>query len=147
VPDSSRSERILQGVPVEALEVAWPHVEGYLKAAIERSEGVHTIESVQDALAHKDMQLWLSMTDEGVEACCVTQIIDHPEIRVCAIPLIGGKNHKAWRHFQEDIARWADEKGCSEMEGYARRGWLRFILKEGWKPVWTTVRRPIDGRI
>ncbi len=86
-------------------------------------------------------ELSKALEEKKIEACCTTKIITYPRSRICAMPLIAGTKMKNWLSSEETIVAWAKERNCTQIEGYARDGWLR-VLKH-WSKVWTTIRRDI----
>jgi hypothetical protein len=134
----------LLGVQADQIEAVWPYVESEIERGVQRSHDTLTVETVRDGLENRDMQLWVSLNDKDLEAVCVTQIVDYPGMRVCALLLIAGKNRRAWWKFGDVISAWASERGCEMLEGHARRGWMPEAEKDGWSEAWITVRKPID---
>jgi hypothetical protein len=132
---------MLAGVTFENIMAVWPRVAPMLQRALDKSQHDMDIEDVFSSLRLRDMQLWVWVVDKEIKAAAVTQIINHPQRTICTIPLIGGSCMRDWLKVEDTIAAWAKEKGCTQLEGYARPGWLR-VLKN-WKAVWTTMRRDL----
>lgn len=128
-------------VPIDKVLAVMPDVQPMIEPAINRSDDRWDIWSVIAMLLNGQMQLWLSINDGKPEAAMVTRIIEYPKMRVLSLPFIGGRARENWMHFEEAIIDFGRRNGCAELEGYARKGWLR-ILK-GWIEGWTYIRRPI----
>lgn len=114
-----------------------------LTPAVERSKGRYEVGDVIALCLQGHMQMWCSVRDEKIEAVCVTQILTFPRAKVLAMTFIGGKNSAHWLRFEADMAVWAKEQGCSQLEGYdARNGaWLR--VTEGWSENYLAIGKPI----
>lgn len=92
------------------------------------------------------MKLWIAWDDDKHEivAAAVTEILRYPLKTVVSLPLIGGTRWQDWWDMHKRICEDAKERyGCVEMHGYARDGWLRPCLKDGWRKVYTFISRPI----
>ena len=87
------------------------------------------------------MHLWLSIRDGKPEAAMVTRFNEFPRMKVCFIQFIGGHDRKRWLRFQPQIEAWAKANGCSEMETYGRKGWIR-VLKD-YVVGWTILRKAL----
>ena len=98
--------------------------------------------NIFEKLLTGDMLLWLSKRDGGIEACCVTQIINYPLARVLSILLISGSEMENWLRFESDITDYALKQYCTVMEGYGRMGWIR-VAPEGWEPVHVLLRKKL----
>ena len=139
------------GITSDKIEFCWDEMSKLLDPAIARSRGRLTNESVKAALIEREMQLWVSIDNDGtIEAACTTQIIQYPGVKVLGLPLIGGKNRGNWLPFEPMFIAYAKENGCTEMEGYARPGWVGLVRKishsvlgKEWEPCWTIIRKKI----
>lgn len=136
--------RELFAVQLDQLDGVWPHVAPELQRAVERSDGRYEVEDVRAAIEAGEMNLWIVLAGHDLEMVLVTQIIDYPRKRLCALPFIAGRNRREWMHFLEEIGKFAEERGCMEFEGYARKGWLKDTDAAGWRQLWTTIGKPID---
>lgn len=132
---------MLYGVPWYDIEIAWPQVEGFLQKAVDQSPGDRSVLDYKKEIEDAKAQLWVWIVDGNIRAACVTRIVEYPNRKVCAMPLIGGDSMKDWLLVEPQLIEWAKEQGCSQLEGYCRDGWLR-VLKN-WRKVWTTMRRDI----
>ena len=139
IASPGKTELIL--VPIadvlRAMEVAGP----MLEPAIKQSDGRWGLYDVIALLLQGHMHLWLACNESGIVAAMVTRFIDYPRLRTCGLLFIGGKGMRAWLEHEDTVAEWAKGQGCSELEGYARKGWLRVLPH--WKPSWTFITRKI----
>ena len=133
---------MLRGITFDRIEAVWPHVEGMLQKAVDKSQHDYLLEDIYFALLSRDMQLWVWIVGEDITACCVTMINNYPNRRVCQLPYIAGQGMGDWITLCEPvIVEWAKQRGCTQLEGFCRDGWLR-VLKH-WRKAWTTMRRDI----
>lgn len=130
-------------VPVDSGEVesTWPHIEEFVERGLAGAQGNYWPIDIKNSCINRDMQLWVSINDTVFEACLITQIIVYPRIKVAGLIVIGGSGMKNWLKYEATIAAWAKSQGCEELEGYARKGWLRVLT--GWKPCWTLIRKEL----
>lgn len=129
------------GIQKHEVDLVWPKVAPILQRAIDRSQKDYELQDIYGLVSTQAMQLWIWYVDGEIEACCVTQIQNYPRRRVCQMPFIAGGKMRDWLSMEAFICEWAKSKGCSQLEGFARDGWLR-VLKN-WRKVWTTIRRDI----
>lgn len=132
---------MLAGVLSSDVDNAWGEVAPMLQRALDKSQHDYDLDYVYNSIVCRDMQLWVWIEAGKIEAAAVTQIIDHPLKRICAMPLIGGRFMRHWLGSEDQFIAWAKAQGCTQIEGYCRDGWIR-ILKN-WKKAWTTMRRDI----
>jgi len=132
---------MLKGVLSHDVESIWDIVSPILERALAKSAGDYNIQDVFGELLSRDQQLWVWVEDGKIEACCTTKIVNYPRSRICTMPLIAGTKMKNWLSSEETMVAWAKENNCTQIEGYARDGWLR-VLKH-WTKVWTTIRRDV----
>lgn len=135
---------MLYGVIHSEVPRVWPVVLPMLRKAFERCEGDYTEEDIYAGLLNREYQLWIYWHDLTIVAACVTCVVVYPQRKVCCFMLIGGKGLKFWKQSaQEGITTWAKEKGCTVLEGYDTRSWLRVLIKYGWRGVWLVIRKEI----
>lgn len=117
-------------VPPRVTLLAWPHVEHWITAALDRGSD-HTPEQIRLHLAHGTMQLWLAWDNRPI-GVCVTELIEGARGRGCNIVIVAGEKFGAWRHLEEDVAIWASLQGCVRLEMTGRQGWVRRL--RDWRP-------------
>lgn len=138
-----------QLIPVtsDKIERAWPHVQRFVENFLRYADGCYLSEDIKAALLARDMQLWLAVTDNRVQAVAVTQIVRFPRKAICHLLGVAGDNKRVITRFENDVREWAAANGCDQFEALARRGWLTFLPDAGWRVVGTVVRKGIaDGR-
>jgi hypothetical protein len=123
----------------------WPRIEGWIEKAIMYGGGVTIFpRDVYDGLMNRNMKLWLAVSDEGTpHACCVTQMVTYPRMRLLHILVVAGREHgmQNWIHFVTEIEKFARTLDCEGMEFGGRGGWTRTMIEYGFEPVYTLHRR------
>lgn len=122
----------------------WPRIEGWIEKAIMYGGGV-TLHprDVHDGLMSRNMKLWIAMDEGKLLACCVTQIVTYPRMRLLHILVVAGKDHgmQNWLHFGAEIEAFARAIDCDGWEFGGRGGWTRVAAEYGFEPVYTLHRR------
>lgn len=118
---------------------AWPLIENWVSAALEKSKADCTAKDVREQLADRRMQLWLAWEGDRAKGCCVTELVNTARGRICNLVAVGGIDFAEWRALIEDIKAWARANGCVCLEASGRAGWERLVGDDGWKKVRTTI--------
>ena len=124
------------------VEVFWPLVVDHLKKAVPHSEGEIEPEDMLPELVKGEMQLWFSVEDRNVTAAMVTQIIPYPRKKVLRILSIGGEGMARWMKHFPMVETFAKQTGCSSIEAWGRKGWLRAL--PDWKCSYHILTKEID---
>ena len=115
----------------DEIETFWPQVKDQLARCTPHSEGELEPEDFKAFLTEGEMQLWLAIDDGELLASMVTQVVTYPRKRILRIIAIGGGEMERWIHFLSGLENWAMEQGCTALECWGRKGWLRVL--EDWK--------------
>lgn len=135
---------MLVGIPYTSIEQAWPYVEPLLNKAHLTGVGDYSFDDIYRGLIERKYQLWTWYENDHIVAACVTCVVIYPQRKLCSLMMIGGKGLHFWKdEAQQIIVAWAKSKGCTALEGYDTRSWLRVLKQFGWRAVWTTIRREI----
>lgn len=130
------------GVTVEHLPDVWPFAADFIEKARTANADDYSLAEIYAELERKDAQLWVWAENNAITAAGITKITVYYNKKVCGLPYIGGKDVLKWLSAAETvISEWARAQGCTVMEGYARKGWLRVLPH--WKPDWTRVRKSL----
>lgn len=120
---------MFRGIPSFEIEGIWPHIKHWIEAACKGS-GNYTADDIKWALQRQEMQLWAY----GIEAVCVTQIIDYPQKKRLRILIGTGTGRGNWQTHAVTLEAWARSQGCHGGESIAREGWFRAVFKAlGWR--------------
>ena len=141
---SGQNYKIILVAP-EDIEPIWDQVVLHLDMAIAHSEGEMGAEDFYPYLMDGQMQLWVAINDGELDASMVTQIIPYPRKRVLRIISIAGDKMEQWIEFLPLIEGWALSIGCTSLECWGRKGWLK-ILKD-WKCSYHILTKDLKGRM
>ncbi|MGO4714753.1 hypothetical protein [Bradyrhizobium sp. 2TAF24] len=111
-------------VPPERVAVIWPHVEGFLRAAVERC-GDWTLPTLRGCLDRQEMLLWVLWDGAAIRAAAVTEVVIVPRGKICRIVACGGARAVRWPRALAPIEAYARDLGCCAMRIDGRRGWQR----------------------
>jgi hypothetical protein len=110
----------------------------YLEAALEYSDGTHTIEDVREAIGCGQAQLW-----PGERSVVVTEFVHFPRSKTCSGWLAAGDNDEL-AEMCKCIEVWAKAHGCNRATIIGRRGWQRTYLADyGYRPRWVTLSKEL----
>jgi len=129
-------------VPQEAIGSVWKDVDGILKRAVDtvkdKSEVIDILTGVYEGM----YALWVVMNeDDKIIAAFTTRLIQYPRRRALALDWVGGTQMKEWEdQLIDTMKRYANELGCSHLEGYGRKGWGRALKKYGFYPEYIAYR-------
>ena len=132
-------------VSPDDVDVVWENIAPHIRQVINKSEGEATIDDYYEHIANAAMQLWVAIEDKDILACMVTQIAPYPSKRVLRIIALGGVDMERWIDFLPDIEHWAMGMGCTSLEAWGRRGWLK-VLKD-WKCSYHILTKDLKARM
>jgi hypothetical protein len=134
---------VLEPIPSHCVSKVWGSVAPILQRAIDKSQKDFLAEDILQRLLDQHMQLWVWIENGEIVACCITQIANYPQRKVCQLPFIAGKAMRHWLSCEPIFIQWAKANGCNQLEGFCRDGWLRVLNPMSWFKVWTTMRKDI----
>ena len=123
----------------------WEKIHPHLELMEPHSEGELAPEDFYEAITNGDMQLWTAIKDNEIMASMVTQIVPYPRKRVLRIISIAGEEMNGWIKYIPLIEDWALSAGCTSLECWGRKGWLK-ILKD-WKCSYHIITKDLTGRM
>lgn len=111
----------------------WARCRPWIEAALTRAGGTHAIEDVEAGIEAGEYQFWA-----GAKSAVITEIHDHPRLKVAFIWLLGGSLKDAVSTVLPCIETWARIEGCARVMGggYARPGWARALAPAGFHEGW-----------
>ena len=130
-------------IPAGGLDLVWPHVEGWIKAATDHATGHWKPEHVREQIASGAAQLWVVMLGQSARAAIVTEIEDGPSQRIGRIAILGGVGFRKWRRVIDQLEAWAREQGAQEMEIIGRDEWRRVLASDGYQQRAIVLRKPL----
>ena len=127
----------MMGVQRAAVPTWWPHIRHLVADAIDHGSSILDLQSVHDAIAAGDMQLWIAWAGPpdkpDIRAIAVTEIRNGPRAKVCGVFLCTGAGRENWQHHLATIEAWAAAAGCDGMKLLARPGWKRPLAPAGYR--------------
>lgn len=119
-------------MPTEAVGHVWKDVERVLEKSVatvkDKAEMIDILKGIYD----ETYVLWAVMDKENIIAAFTTRLLVYPQRKALALDWVGGTRMKEWEDQLIDTMRkYANELGCSHLEGYGRKGWGRSLKKYG----------------
>ena len=134
----------LSRVQPELAPKIWPHIESFVEKALKRGHALSK-SLPTDILGHiifRRMDLWIVHDGKNIDACVVSKFLDWDRSRTLYVPIIGGKNLKAWGEMvNQELYNFAKANGCKTLGGELRKGWASM---PGWKVTGVTLEREIE---
>jgi hypothetical protein len=112
-------------VDPELVSEIWPHVRGYIAAAVERGGGLTELD-ITEALSTRKALLWVRTDGAGLCGAGVTQLIWMSDGLVCDVMAYGGPC-LGWPAAFAPIEAYAKAEGCDAMRIEGREGWKRIF--------------------
>lgn len=134
---------IIALVPLTLVDHMWPKCIKHFERVVKICPNDFTIASIAKSVYSGNYSLVTMSEGDKVIACAIVEIntLDSG-YKILAIPLVAGTKMSRWAaRFLNICHIVAREQGCDSLQGYAaRKGWLKYLEKSGWKQEFTTVR-------
>lgn len=129
-------------VPPEAVRHVWKDVEKVLKKSVATAQDKSETIDVLAGILTGTYVLWVVMNEEdSIIAAFTTRLIVYPQRKALVLDFVGGTRMKEWNDQLIDTMRkYANELGCSHLEGYGRKAWGRSLQKYGFYPEYIAYR-------
>ena len=129
-------------VPSKAVRHVWKDVEKVLKKSVATAQGKSETIDVLAGILTDIYVLWVVMDEEdSIIAAFTTRLLVYPQRKALALDFVGGTRMKEWNDQLIDTMRkYANELGCSHLEGYGRKAWGRSLKKYGFYPEYIAYR-------
>lgn len=127
---------MIELIPVKRhfLSVYWPDASVLIEKSLQYSDHKYTLQSIEHSLLKDESQLWLARDEKDRLLCaCVTTIVIYPNDKRLSILFCGGEGARDWLCFIQVLKSFALNHGCSAMEIYGRRGWVKLLKRYGFK--------------
>ena len=135
-------------MPSEAVRHVWKDVEKVLKKSVATAQGKSETIDVLAGILTDIYVLWVVMDDDdSIVAAFTTRLLVYPQRKALALDFVGGTRMNEWNDQLIDTMRkYANELGCSHLEGYGRKAWGRSLQKYGFYPEYIAYRMELqDG--
>jgi hypothetical protein len=129
-------------VPTEAVGHVWKDVARVLEKSVATVKDRSTTIDILDLTYNGTYALWVVIDEQDdVIAAFTTRLIEYPQRRALALDWVGGTRMNEWQdQLVETMRKYANELGCSHLEGYGRKGWGRALKKYGFYPEYIAYR-------
>ena len=127
-------------VTTDKLKEDWPFIEPFIARALDRGDGRYSLEDIKHYLIDGVARAWLieeiNVLEQvkEIKACFVLELMQYPQLLVCNVLALAGKDIEQWLPFVEaaveDIARNQDAK---RIEIIGRLGWKRILKPLGYR--------------
>ena len=134
-------------MPSEAVRHVWKDVEKVLKKSVATAQGKSETIDVLAGILTGIYVLWVVMDDDdSIVAAFTTRLLVYPQRKALALDFVGGTRIKEWNDQLIDTMRkYANELGCSHLEGYGRKAWGRSLKKYGFYPEYIAYRMELQN--
>ena len=129
-------------VPSKAVRHVWKDVEKLLKKSVATAKDKSGTIDVLAGILNGTYVLWAVMDeDDSIVAAFTTRLIIYPQRKALVLDFVGGTRMKEWNdHLIDTMRKYANELGCSHLEGYGRKAWGRSLQKYGFYPEYIAYR-------
>lgn len=129
-------------MPSEAVRHVWNDVEKVLKKSVATAQGKSETIDVLAGILTDIYVLWVVMDDDdSIVAAFTTRLLVYPQRKALVLDFVGGTRMNEWNDQLIDTMRkYANELGCSHLEGYGRKAWGRSLKKYGFYPEYIAYR-------
>jgi hypothetical protein len=118
-------------VPSVAIPQLWHLVEPFVLRCFNKSgEHRYSVGDVYSFLLERELQLWITHSDNDINLIVITQILNYPQAKECNIFMVCGTLPDDWQDILSDLVEWAKASGCTHASAMARRG---FANHAGWE--------------
>jgi len=122
-------------VPHEYTLTVWPEVAEMLQKAAKTTGGRFDKMNILDELMARTIELWIIYEDNTPVAAITTRVVWYKEFKALSIDWVGGTQMKDWLdEVMSTLKKYAQDNGCTRLEGRGRAGWKRVLSRYGWKP-------------
>ena len=129
-------------MPSKAVRHVWKDVEKLLKKSVATAKDKSGTIDVLAGILNGTYVLWAVMDeDDSIVAAFTTRLIIYPQRKALVLDFVGGTRMKEWNdHLIDTMRKYANELGCSHLEGYGRKAWGRSLQKYGFYPEYIAYR-------
>lgn len=120
----------------------WPHVQGWMKAALDRTDLGLLSDLEVDVLTGRAL-LWLVGDDKTITCAAVTQIQQSQASKVCMVLTCGGSRIRNWSHLLSGVEEYARGEGCDSVRFIGRKGWKRIYPE--YREIGVVFERKLNG--
>ena len=131
-------------VSTENIPTIWDNVIPLLELS-QNGERELSIDDFFESLMEERMHLWIALEGKELLACMITQFATLPQKRVLRIIFLGGEGMDKWIDHMHMVEDFALMNGCTSLEVWGRKAWLR-ILKD-WECKYHIITKDLTARM
>lgn len=139
--------KALAGVQPQDVRALWPYLRPWFEIIEKSSRGRESAVQLLHGVENGSLQCWIWWpTPEEVKAVCLTEIVIHPQKKVCRIRACVGRDRSEWLAAALPvIEEWAASTGCDEVEPVARIGWERDLKALGYRKFHVLMKKALPN--
>ena len=131
-------------VTPENIPTIWDNVIPLLELS-QNGERELSIDDFFESLMEERMHLWIALEGKELLACMITQFATPPQKRALRIIFLGGEGMDKWIDHMHMVEDFALINGCTSLEVWGRKAWLR-ILKD-WECKYHIITKDLTARM
>jgi hypothetical protein len=132
-------------VPTDVVPRIWDEVAPIMEESIATSRGNFLPQDVFAQIMENYYMLWVVTIDGEIVAGITTRVMAYPNSKSLSLDWIGGRQMRKWLPLVHNLMLdHAKANGCTQMEGYGRKAWGRWLKKYGWEPNYIAFRVEIE---
>ena len=131
-------------VSPENIPTIWDNVIPLMELS-QNGERELSIDDFFESLMEERMHLWIALEGKELLACMITQFATHPQKRSLRIIFLGGEGMDKWIDHMPMVEDFALMHGCTSLEVWGRKAWLR-ILKD-WECKYHIITKDLTARM
>ena len=131
-------------VSPENIPTIWDNVIPLMELS-QTGEHELSIDDFFESLMEERMHLWIALEGSELLACMITQFATHPQKRALRIIFLGGEGMDKWIDHMHMVEDFALINGCTSLEVWGRKAWLR-ILKD-WECKYHIITKDLTARM
>ena len=119
---------MIHGIQSKDVDDAWQYAEEFIVDALKHGIGEYLPEDIKLMCQDRRMQLWIKWGDKGPIGAFVTELLNHPQLNVLLVLLLGGKTFLEWKtEIDEILVGYGKEHNCKYVEFFGRKGWKNYL--------------------
>lgn len=119
----------------------WPEVLPFIEKAAAWGRGEYEAVDVLVLASSEKMQIWVFRQEGRITLVCVTQLIQHPRLKVCNIYALAGRRMaQVWKQFFPQVLPWLRLNGVDEVQTTCRQEIADKIQPFGFEPLVQVLR-------
>lgn len=116
----------------------------HLKRGVKRLRDGETIASLINDINVQSKFLWIVFEDDNPLIVIVTSFVQYPHTKRLLYYLVVGDKIDKCLYLHDEIVKDAVYHGCSEIEIFGRRGWIKKLKSLGYKLEYVAMTAKID---